>query len=171
MDMTLTGLQPDEVRLLRAFRAMGPCEQDSALSGMSRTVLERIRQANEEEETLEDMLLFLWPSDWPEPLAVDPSWAVEFRWRLQEFFPGDDLDSLLGLSDRDGQAAEYLAEEYLQAADEQALPLVVDFGVPEEEMHKDMRQDFVNFIREWREQMLAVMEKARPVQRTGPGGT
>jgi hypothetical protein len=78
---------------------------------------------------------------------------------LQSAWPEGFDEVIFGLPAYDEKYANYLVEAYLEAADKMGFPLETEFGAAQEEMEQMLRQDFVTFIRQWREAVLLWLEK------------
>ena len=89
---------------------------------------------------------------------------------LLEVFPEGVCNAIMGSSKYDDHSAAYLAEEYIRAERDDYWNSVIftewEDAIEENEdvydsLKSELQDDFVNFIRAWRERVLDTIEKQR----------
>ena len=170
-----------ETVILRLFRCLDDEEQTQmlhhALSRLSRrysldplyrhSTPQQIREELEEEE-LDERLFRAWPYRWRGDDVVNLECVGDPGAWLDEHLHGEVFDTLFGVPLENGRLAEYLAEDYLIEIRKQGYPVPSDFGDSPvyhgwtEKDEAEVRDSFVSFFQEWREQILAILEEQNP---------
>ena len=84
----------------------------------------------------------------------------DYDYHIAEIAWDSDVEEhLLGISDFDEKAAEWLVDAYLSGVNEFGLYLPTDFGATEDEMMDDLRKEALKLIHSWREGILTNIEK------------
>ena len=83
--------------------------------------------------------------------------VAEIAWEVED----EVADILLGRSKYDEDAACHLVEFYLEEANKFDIPLPTEFGVTEDEMRVDLKDEALKLINSWREKILNTIEERR----------
>ena len=179
-------ISSDEMRLIRLFRCMDEGDKEDALVTAAKTVMKKFSVnpytfKNREEEIKEELssenleefderLLAAWPVDWGNQTMVDLDHFGDLGAVLWNACDEGVCNAIMGSSKNDDHLAEYLAEEYIRAERDDYWNSVIftewEDAIEENEdvydsLKSELQDDFVNFIRAWREQVLDTIEKQR----------
>ena len=83
--------------------------------------------------------------------------VAEIAWEVED----EVADILLGRSKYDEDAACHLVKVYLEEANKFDIPLPTEFGVTEDEMRVDLKDEALKLINSWREKILNTIEERR----------
>ena len=179
-------ISSDEMRLIRLFRCMDEGDKEDALVTAAKTVMKKFSVnpytfKNREEEIKEELssenveefderLLAAWPGHWNNRTMVDLDHFGDLGAVLWNACDEGVCNAIMGSSKNDDHLAEYLAEEYIRAERDDYWNSVIftewEDAIEENEdvydsLKSELQDDFVNFIRAWREQVLDTIEKQR----------
>ena len=180
-------ISSDEMRLIRLFRCMDEGDKEDALVTAAKTVMKKfsvdpstmISRNREEEikeelssenvEEFDDRLLAAWPVDWGNQKMVDLDVFGDPGAVLWNACDEGVCNAIMGSSEYDDHLAEILAEEYIQADHDYLNSVIIleweDAMEENEDVYDSfkskLQDDFVDFIRAWREQVLDTIEKQR----------
>ncbi len=181
-------ISSDEMRLIRLFRCMDERDKEDALVTAAKTVMKKfsvnpstMTSRNREEEIKEELssenveefderLLAAWPVDWGNQKMVDLDHFGDPGAVLWNACDEGVCNAIMGTSEYDDHLAEILAEEYIQAERDDYWNSVIftewEYAIEENEDVYDsfksrLQDDFVNFIRAWRERVLDTIEKQK----------
>ena len=90
--------------------------------------------------------------------------VAEIAWEVKD----EAVDVLLGASKYDDEAASHLVEIYLEGANEFDIPLPTEFGVTEDKMMADLKDEALKLINSWREKILNTIEERRGSKQSDP---
>ena len=183
-------LSQDEWRLVRLFRCMIKDEQSDMLIKVTHQLMRKysvdpdLSKFQPIEDTLRDelnpenvenfdeRLLSAWPGNWSGRKFVeldnvgDPGAFLE-----KELIEGISRH-ILGASEYDSSSAELLAESYLENISELGYQAYRDSCDTDEEkaeadqwQRTDTINDFIGFIKEWRERVVTTIERQAKVNR------
>lgn len=166
-------LAADEGLFLRLFRCLPLAYKTEILSVVGKQAMRRyhvdphhgtwISESSKElqPEQIEDFdgrSMASWPGDWPDRL-IDLDDMGDAGAFLDEAIPDGAVAILFGTSDNDESVAESLTEAFVAQAEKNSVPLPSAFGASTEDMFRDITDDFVRFLRVWRENVLQTIEK------------
>ena len=167
----MDNLTDDEKRLVRLFRCLDSRGRDKVLIETTLRILRvtpiddhRFAQ-NPAQNRLEELsdpiaerLYRVIPYDSQITDLHDYDYHVaEIAWEVED----EVADILLGTSKYDEDAAYHLVEVYLEGANEFDIPLPTEFGVTEDEMRVDLKDEALKLINSWREKILNTIEERR----------
>lgn len=176
-DTRPAGLTDDEWRLLRLFRCMDPGEADRTLLEAAASLfhwyldpqrrwsiddfLEYLRQKRMpwDVEDVKGHLLAIRPADWPDRRLVDLNVFPDPGLALAKASPEWFCYTVLGGSVLDHDAANELVQLYLERCKDCGVTLPTASGEHDEDIRAGLRADFLGFIREWRERVIAAVEE------------
>ena len=156
---------PQEEALLRLFRCLEPAHQHEILAGMVRTLAEPEEPTDileTIEEVPDDVLLGLWPGNWNGNSYVNLYNLGDPAAWLEESLGEPAVDTLFGSAWDDEHTATGLAESYYEDIKGQ-YSLPSEFAEADEEVD-DMAlftDDFRDFLRRWRENVLDTLEERK----------
>ena len=174
----MDNLTDDEKRLVKLFRCLDSRGRDKVLIETTLRLLrvtpigDHYFSRNPVQDKLEELadpiaerLYRVIPYDSQLTDLHDYDYHVaEIAWEVEN----EAVDILLGTSKYDAEAANHLAEVYLEGANEFSIPLPTEFGATEEEMMADLKDEALKLINSWREKILNTIEERRGLKQSDP---
>jgi hypothetical protein len=128
-------------------------------------------QAELEITDIGDRMMATWPGNWPGRRIVDLDNLDDPGAWLEKHLPESVFECLFGNVDWE-QLAEYLGEEYYNYARDKGLEMPGDmtddpslFGPQDDK--RTIKQDFLGFLWNWREQIIETLEKQNQTDNEG----
>ena len=173
-------LSSEEQIFLRLYRCMNTDEQEDTLVRVFKTLGARCsfdpyytRRKPEDfaaelnDDDLNDRLMAAWPGAWPSPQIVDLDFVGDPGAWLYNELDENVLTELFGVPCQHEIRAEQLADSYLRKIREEGYPLPSDFDddpvysgwTDEDEL--GVRAEFRAFLAQWRESVIATLERQK----------